>query len=422
MAEDEFGQVADLDTIVSYGLCAACGLCESLAGLDLVEMALTSAGRMRPLTKAALDDDLMARIRDVCPGVTLVGPDPAQTADKGTFHDIWGPIRTMARGWSTNEDLRFRSAAGGAMTALGCFLLETGKVDAVVHVRASATSPTETDALVSRTVEEVRSGAQSRYGPAAPLRHICRLLDQGERLAVLAKPCDVAAIRNLGRIDPRVEEQIPYLITIFCGGLPTTHTADKITRYHGLEPDDVALFRWRGNGWPGPTHIETHDGSAHDLTYDKVWYSDDVPWEYDIQFRCKICPDAIGELSDVSCPDAWVMIDGKPSHAESDGANLFIARTMAGEELVAEAHAAGAIALEPFTIRELDLQHADHITRKVENPARVRALRAEGQPAPVFQGFRDTKMAEMAGQQQDRDAEQGTVRRLREGAHREPLT
>ena len=182
-----------------------------------------------------------------------------------------------------------------------------------------------------RTPAEVRSGAQSRYGPASPLRHVMDLLDQGLRFAVLAKPCDVAAIRNLGRIDDRVATQVPYLITIFCGGLPTEQTARKVAGYHGVAAEEVSVFRWRGNGWPGPTHVETHDGRTFDLTYDDVWYDERKPWKYDIQFRCKVCPDAIGELADVSCPDSWVMVDGMPIHEEAGGANLFIARTKAGD-------------------------------------------------------------------------------------------
>jgi len=415
-------QIADLETIVEHGLCLGCGLCESLAGRETVEMGITSYGQMRPHVKGEVGAEAISTIRAVCPGIGVTGPDPKQVADKGVMHEIWGPIRTMTRGWSTNEELRFRSAAGGAMTALGCYLLEAGEVDAVVHVRASASRPIETDALVSRTPEEVRSGAQSRYGPAAPLRHVMQLLDEGIRFAVLGKPCDVAAIRNLAKVDPRVEKQVPYLVTIFCGGVPTTHTARKIAAYHSLTEDELAVFRWRGNGWPGPTHIETTDGRVFDLTYDKVWYSDDVPWTYDIQFRCKICPDAIGEQADVSCPDSWVMVDGKPIHEEAAGANLFIARTRAGERLVAAAAAAGAIELEPFSIEELDAQHADHVTRKIENPARVRALGLEGEPEPSFERYRAERMVEIAGAERDHAAEEGARRRIRKGSNREPLT
>jgi coenzyme F420 hydrogenase subunit beta len=414
-------QSLDLSAIVSHGLCAGCGLCESIAGRERVEMAITSASYMRPRQRATLDDPTLQKIRAVCPGIVVTGPDPAQLEGQGVMHDLWGPIRSLHRGWSTDEEIRFRSAAGGAMTALGCYLLESGKADAILHVRASSAHPMETDALVSRTVAEVRAGAQSRYGPAAPLRHVMRLLEEGIRFAVFAKPCDIAAIRNLARIDRRVEAQIPYLVTIFCGGVPTLQTAMKIAGYHGLGADEVSLFRWRGHGWPGPTRVETHDGRLFDLGYDKVWYSHDVPWTYDIQFRCKICPDAIGELADIACPDSWVMVDGKPIHDEAPGANLFVARTRRGHELVLEAAAAGAIHLEPFSIEELDAQHADHVDRKIENPARVRALGLEGEPQPRFARFREERMVEMAGPERDATAEAGARRRIREGKNREPI-
>jgi coenzyme F420 hydrogenase subunit beta len=414
-------EFTDLETIVKQGLCVGCGLCASIAGTEHVDMGITSASRMRPRVRQPLDEDTMERVRAVCPGIALTGPDAAQVADRGGMHAVWGPIRTMHRGWSTNEDLRFRSAAGGATTALGCYLLETGAVDAIVQVRASLERPMETDWIVSRTVEEVRSGAQSRYGPAAPLVPVMDLLDEGVRFAVIAKPCDVAAIRNLARVDSRAVAQIPYLITFFCGGVPTLETARTIARHHGVADEDIAVFRWRGNGWPGPTRVETRDGRIFDLSYDKVWYSNDVPWSYDLQFRCKICPDAIGELADVSCPDSWQMADGRPIHEEAPGANLFIARTRQGEALVAAAAAAGAVHLDPFTIDELDAQHDDHVGRKIENPARVQALSLEGEPEPKFLRFRREELNAIAGKDRYAATLAGARRRIREGSHREPV-
>ncbi len=411
----------DLQAIVSGGLCVGCGLCESIAGREQVKMAVTSASRMRPHERRPIDDDCMEKIRAVCPGIRLTGPGKSQVEDHGVLDELWGPVRTMHRGWSTDDDIRFRSAAGGAMTALACYLLETDRVDAIVHVRASAENPMETDAIVSKTPEEVRAGSQSRYGPAAPLVNIMELLDQGTVMAVLAKPCDIAAIRNLARIDSRVDSQIPYLITIFCGGVPTIETAKKIARYQGVSPEEVAVFRWRGNGWPGTTHIDTHNGREYDLTYRKVWFSNDVPWEYDVQFRCKICPDAIGELADVCCPDSWLMVDGKPIHDEAPGENLFITRTKRGQELVAAATASGAIHLKPFTMDELNAQHADHISRKIENPARVQALAIEGELQPDFKQFRSEKMIAMAGKERNKAVTHGTRARIQNRDHREPL-
>jgi coenzyme F420 hydrogenase subunit beta len=411
----------DLDTIVNNGLCTGCGLCESVAGRDRVEMRLTSASRMRPQTVKPIGDDGMETIRAICPGIALNGPDKKQVEDLGVLHDVWGPIRTLHRGWSTDDTIRFRSAAGGAMTALGCYVLETGQVDAVVHVRASQNNPMETDAIVSTTPEEVRSGSQSRYGPAAPLVNIMRLLDEGKRMAVLAKPCDVAAIRKLAKIDSRVETQIPFLITLFCGGVPTLNIAKDIAGYHGVSPDEVAVFRWRGNGWPGPTHVETHDGRVFDITYHHTHFIGDVPWKYDNQFRCKICPDAIGELADISCPDAWVMVDGEPIYEEAPGANLFIARTKVGQELVEAAAAAGAIHLDPFSIDELDAQHTDHANRKIENPARIQALGMEGELQPDFRQYRSEQMIAMAGPERNDRVIDGTRDRIKRADNREPV-
>jgi len=215
----------DLEDIVTHGLCAGCGLCASLAGSERMRMAVTSAGRMRPRCEAALDGETLERIREVCPGLRVTGADPRQLGAEGAFHPVWGPVRSIQRGWATDPEVRFRSAAGGSLSALGVFLLESGAVEAILHVRASSRAPLLTDAQVSTTPAQVRSAARSRYGPAAPLVHVHRLLDEGRRFAVIGKPCDVAAIRNLARVDPRVEAQIPYCLTIFCGGVPTHQTA-----------------------------------------------------------------------------------------------------------------------------------------------------------------------------------------------------
>ncbi len=411
----------DLETIVAHGLCAGCGLCESLAGRSHVEMRITSYGQIRPIVKQQPDATVMDQIRTVCPGIRLDGPDPAQAGATGRMDPVFGPIRSLHRGWAADPAIRYRSAAGGGMTALGVHLLETGKVEAVLHVRASTSDPVLTDAIVSHTREEVISGAQSRYGPAAPLVHVHRLLDEGIRFAVLAKPCDIGAIRNLATMDARVGRQIPYLITIFCGGVPTIHTARKIAAHVGMAPDEIDVFRWRGEGWPGPTHIRSKSGEVKELSYDFVWYEPGVPWTYDMQYRCKICPDAIGELADVACPDSWVMENGKPVHKEAPGQNVFVARTEKGEALVQDAAAAGAIALAPISFEDFDAMHSDHKPRKTEGPVRRAALPMSGEPFPRFRRFRTWRMVWMNGLWGNLEALLGGLRRVREGKHLEPL-
>ncbi|MGH6740708.1 MAG: coenzyme F420 hydrogenase/dehydrogenase beta subunit N-terminal domain-containing protein, partial [Bradyrhizobium sp.] len=166
-----------------------------MAGRERVEMRLTSFGQIRPHTKQHLEQAEMARILAVCPGLHIRGPAPFAAGEAGLLDPDFGPIKSLQRVWAGEEKIRFHAAAGGSLTALGRYLLKSGEVDAVLHVAASKTEPALTDAKISRTPDEVTQGAQSRYGPAAPLVHVKALLEQGLRFAVIAKPCDIAAIR-----------------------------------------------------------------------------------------------------------------------------------------------------------------------------------------------------------------------------------
>src|SRR5258706_1355826 len=231
----------DLDSVVRHGLCAGCGICESMLGRDQVEMRLTSFGQIRPWVKMPVDRARLNEVLGVCPGASVTGPAPFAPDEDGALDPVWGPITSLHRIWASDEAIQFRAAAGGSLTALGCHLLRSGEVDAILHVAASKSEPALTDARISYTPEDVVEGAQSRYGPAAPLIHVNSLLDRGLRIAVIAKPCDIAAIRNLGRIDPRVEIQIPFCLTIFCGGVPTVHTANKIAAYVGADPGELGV-------------------------------------------------------------------------------------------------------------------------------------------------------------------------------------
>jgi len=414
-------ELRDLESVVRHGLCTGCGICESMAGRDKVEMRLTAFGQLRPKVNGPIDQAKLDEVLKVCPGVRVIGPARFKAGEDGVIDPVWGPITSLHRMWAADEAIRFHAAAGGALTALGRYLLRSGEVEAILHVKASRSQPELTDAHVSTTIEDVAEGAQSRYGPAAPLVHVNALLDKGLRFAVIAKPCDIAAIRNLGRIDARVKAQIPYCLTIFCGGVPTTHTAHKIAAYHGVAPNELGVFRWRGQGWPGPTHIETRDGRAYDLSYDTVWYDLNVPWTYDIQFRCKICPDAIGELADVACPDGWVMENGKPIHREAPGVNIAVARTEVGRRLVERAAAAGEIRLESFDLPSLHAMHSDHLERKLGHPARILGLALAGEPRLRAPGYRAISAVLRAGLAGNWKAFWGAFRRGRERANQEPL-
>src|SRR5438270_124791 len=97
-----------------------CTNCSSVAGWSR-----WAAGNSRPAFVGPLPAATEQRILAACPGATLTGegrPSGARTTA------AWGPVRALHRSWAGDEAVRHRAAAGGTLTALGRFLLETGEV------------------------------------------------------------------------------------------------------------------------------------------------------------------------------------------------------------------------------------------------------------------------------------------------------
>ncbi|WP_271612276.1 Coenzyme F420 hydrogenase/dehydrogenase, beta subunit C-terminal domain [Bradyrhizobium sp. CCBAU 21362] len=327
-------------------------------------------------------------------------------------------MRKIHRSWSGEPSVRHKSAAGGTLTALGRYLLTSGRVHAVLHVRADDRKPWLTMSTISRTQDEVLRGAQSRYGPSSPLVNVHRLLEERKRFAIIGKPCDISAVRSLGRVDPRVEWLIPYMLTNFCGGVHSAHIAKAVLRHHGVDELDVALYRYRGEGWPGPLRVQTRDGSVHDLPYPGAWRMG--KFGYELPFRCKICPDGVGEVADISVPDGWILRNGKPVYAEAPGTNVVIVRTPAGEELLRGAVDAAYLEVSPVSVEEIEQMHTNH-HRKAAASAALFALRLMGQGTIKISGYRTSDGLKRAGLRGIFQQFAGTIRRVITRENREHL-
>jgi coenzyme F420 hydrogenase subunit beta len=405
-----------LEEIVAGGLCIGCGLCQAVAGADKVDFVLTPEGRERPVARAALGKATLERINAICPGTRVEGAWPeAQSA--GARHDVvWGPAEHLAIGYAGDPAVRYRGSTGGVLTALGQFLLASGRVKFILHVAASSREPMRTERRLSFDAASVFEAAVSRYGPGAPLVDFTALLERGLPFALIAKPCDVAAVRNLARVDSRVDRYMRYALTFVCGGASDLTKSEQVVRDLRLAPDQLALFRYRGNGCPGPTRLETTDGRAYELTYQDMW-QDEATWQ--IQPRCKICPDAIGESADLAALDVWP--GGGPS-GEEQGFNGIIVRTRRGLELYREALAAGAIVVEPRDIgfREFDEFQPHQVRKKRAVWARLAGMRAAGQPVPETHNLRLAECARMNTLKENLAEARGARRRAREGTLGEP--
>lgn len=78
------------------------------------------------------------------------------------------PASVLALGYAGDPELRHRCSTGGVLTALGQYLLASGRVDFVLQVKARPDRPLRTEQTLSFDAEAVLEAAGSRYGPAGP--------------------------------------------------------------------------------------------------------------------------------------------------------------------------------------------------------------------------------------------------------------
>ncbi|MEM8837861.1 MAG: Coenzyme F420 hydrogenase/dehydrogenase, beta subunit C-terminal domain [Pseudomonadota bacterium] len=321
---------SSISEVVRSGLCIGCGLCEAVTD-GRVRMIETEQGSLRPDPSAEFSLDEEALLLKACPGVRIEVP----TKDASHFDEVWGGYETMAEAYAADPDIRHRAATGGVLTALGVHLLKAGKVAFILQVRADPDRPMRSIFVMSETAEDVKAATGSRYGPVAPLAGLEAALQREEPFAVIAKPCDLNALFNLARSDPRIDRYCRFRLAMVCGGQSRLTKSRALLEEFGVREEDLTLFRYRGYGNPGLTRVETRDGSAFTKTYNQLW-EDEGTWE--IETRCKICPDALGECADVAAADIW---PGGAPEGEDEGFNGIITRNQPGVDLVADAETAG---------------------------------------------------------------------------------
>ncbi|MEM7224936.1 MAG: Coenzyme F420 hydrogenase/dehydrogenase, beta subunit C-terminal domain [Pseudomonadota bacterium] len=411
---------ARFNLISESGLCIGCGLCQSLAGPERIAMAKTPEGNQRPVVTGDLDRELVDKIYAVCPGTVIEGL-PEALVDEATQSDpVWGPLRRIVRAWAADPEVRFRGSTGGVLSALATYLLESGRVDFILHATAAKDEPTWGERHISFDKAAVMAGAGSRYGPTAPLLDIGEVLARGRAFAFVGKPCDVAALRSYARFDERVDKLCKLQMVPVCGGFMETGGMAKFLASLGIAEEELTGFSYRGYGCPGPTRVETADGRVIDKNYLDLWGEDESAWK--LPFRCKVCPDGIGEAADIAAADTWP--GGSPAwegQKDDPGTNAVVARTAAGLEVLEGAARDGAIVVErDITARDLSDYQPHQVSKKFAVWARHAGLRAAGHLAPETARLRIAELAKEAGFAANLAQARGTRRRAREGLTGEP--
>lgn len=363
--------------VLDRDACSGCGLCPRLD--SGIRMRLDDSGYLRPSYDAPSSpvDGALEVFERSCPGMRITAP----AAPAGAEHDaLLGPNVGLWQAWATDDDTRTAGSSGGALTALHAWLLESGRAARITGAAAEPSAPRRTVPVTITTRAQALAAAGSRYAPVGALDNPDAFRADS---AVAAKPCEVAALRAAA--PQLIDGEAPLLLSFFCAGTPSQKATQSLLTELGVSPDDrVDALRYRGNGWPGRFTARSGDREVS-ADYDESWGRVLGPTT---QWRCKICPDGVGQSADIVCADSWETDErGYPTFAEGAGVSALIARTPRGRDVILAAVDAGVIAVRPLEGSHLRDAQPLQTARRRFLFARLLGSRLAGRRTPRYRGF-----------------------------------
>jgi coenzyme F420-reducing hydrogenase beta subunit/predicted ester cyclase len=328
------------EDIVRSGLCIGCGSCAAQAGAA-AHLKLDRYGNYKPFGPPEWFAGRSASFARTCP-FSPAAQDEDELAralfPDAEHHDpLIGRFQTAYVGYAAAETFRDDASSGGLTSWVLTELLRKGLVDGVAHV-VPADDPQREGKFfryrISRTEEEVRAGAKSRYYPVELSDALETIRSVPGRYAVTGIPCFVKAVQLLRRENPVVRERVAFTVGLFCGHMKSARLVESFAWQMRVPVDEIESVEFRFKDPRRPANwyrvsLTLRDGRcAH-----KDW-SDLADGDWGGGFfqnsACNFCDDVVAETADISFGDAWV----EPYSSDGRGTNVVIVRSPVLQELV----------------------------------------------------------------------------------------
>jgi len=285
--------------VVNSGLCANCGACELYVTKGSCKMSYTPRGVEPSFSSDAELDD---KILQACPGVGINYPQlheglygtPCANAMIGNVDRLWV-------GYSADATIRRKGASGGVMTAVLCYMLENGFVDAVIVAKQGIPEPSQAGWFIADSTEQIIACAQSVYVPVAMLSSL-EHLDPLKRYAITCVPEQSSALRVLQAQGNKFALAIKYVLGPYTGTALQPAAIDALLRANKIDKNDkIKSLQWRAGEWPGYLEIVTEAGKV--IRSKKVYYNFLIPFY--VTTTSLLSMDFANEFADLAVGDAW---------------------------------------------------------------------------------------------------------------------
>lgn len=339
--------------IVRSGLCIGCGSCVAQSSIPDSQMKFDANGQLKPFGPTLWYRKASESFTRTCPF------SPGAMNEDQLASDLYpdaplkdaatGRIEASYVGYVGEDDFRMQGSSGGMVTWVAMELMRQGLIDGVAHVVATNDPQSEGRYFqyrISRSEEEIRAGAKSRYYPIEMSRILQTILEVPGRYAVVGIPCFIKAIHLLRRENPIWRDRIQFTLGLFCGHMKSARFIESFAWQMNVPPQQLKQIEFRQKDPNRPANwyqakLTLINGQVVQRDW---WHLADGDWGagYFMNSACNFCDDVVGETADISFGDAWV----EPYSSDGKGNNVVVVRSPLLAGLVRNGIASGRLQLQ----------------------------------------------------------------------------
>lgn len=265
-------------------------------------------------------------------------------------------------GHVTEDDYRENASSGGFGTWIFKELLSNGYIDGVIHVKESTQQDILFEYEVSRTVDEIKEGAKTRYYPVELSKVLEFVKENPGKYAVIGIPSFISALRLLVENDEYLKRNIIYFIGLVCGHQKSTKFGELMAWQAGIEPGEPYKINFRekldnspANSY-GVTIYSDKFKEGYKTIPTKKLYGQNWGYGFFKSVASDFTDDVFNETADLTLGDAWL-----PKYTkDSKGNNILIIRNPIIKRLIINAQVEGRINVNEETVDTIFKSQSSH--------------------------------------------------------------
>ena len=306
--------------ILANRFCTGCGACEATCPVNALQV---KDDHVKRLYDCAESLDLCPICNEVCPhSQALLLRSAEVVSDAPVRSEAVGYFRRILLAQTSDSKTRENGSDGNVVTSLLSYGLNSKIFDATVVTGTDEKNPLKPKPQVALTPTEVANAESGKFF-SAPVVKTYRnaVLEYGKnRIAVVATPCQVLALRKIDAWGHKIGGKVKITIGLFCyGTLQAKPFARYLEKKFGIAVQDIT-----GMQLSKDLTVYTNQGAVEvPLAEAKVLTN----------LGCKTCIDYTSELADISVGTAYPLKEW----------STVIIRTKAGEDFFNNAVKNGAI-------------------------------------------------------------------------------